>query len=317
MDELPDTDGRTRGATAAHGLAGSIGAFWGGVFGLPFLLGAGLFPLAGLVRDRSALVFAAMLALAFLSMVLAGRWWARERMGEWTIVTAAAAQGLLLWLQIAVVPFSRIALHTPPPDPAEALGGWGAFSLWSLAAAATIRRRLRHASGIEADDDAAAAPVAARPPSRWLGDLALPLLLCAPFVLVLRHGAVVRESANASIEQRIRAIEAEASDLRDVDKVRNAVLARKPIVEAIDPRLPRALDALDVAGRLPDEAHLLTLDMRRERLVLSFRLAADARGVLDLLGERGYRHPRIVASRPERGAVPVDVEAESAREEDP
>ncbi len=324
------------------GFPARIGLRWGGLFWLPVLL---LAILAGTLeflaeakkgpspRPIVAWVFC-FAAFMLPAHLLAGRWWAKrgQGRGEWAFLLAAMAHGFALLLSL-VLPLAALkiwidgahAVATPPlPVIGAAVVVWGVFSVWMLALGTVIEWRVRR--GMDVTTQAADPPNAAVHPAHTthlrrfammlVPSFGVPALLCAPFVLMLYYDIGLRRSANAILSNEINAIAPRIADLRDMERVKSSLLARKQIVEHLETTAPG--NVLAVFGHMPNGVQLTRLEMKAKHLTLALRAEPSAeRSVLELLAQNGFRDPQI-AARPEQdddAIEQVTIEADWMRGE--
>lgn len=129
--------------------------------------------------------------------------------------------------------------------------------------------------------------------------LLLPLVLCLPALLLLRHDTGVRRDANVILVQRVGTIDAQIADLKALFPIKAQVLARKEIVRALDEQVPPAVDAVHLVGRLPAGVKLLAFEWRKNSISLAAQCAtsADELALLDELSHSGYSDLRIASRR--------------------
>jgi Tfp pilus assembly protein PilN len=144
----------------------------------------------------------------------------------------------------------------------------------------------------------------------------IPLLFSAPAVALLWHDTEMRRGANEVLTAQIGKVDAQIVDLKDLNKVKSQLLARKQIVEALQAYAGQAAAALDVFGHLPEGTQVLTLQADAEVAAFDLRSSPAAElGVLELLAQHGFGNLRITARHPEKdGAFErVTIEARARR----
>ncbi len=146
-----------------------------------------------------------------------------------------------------------------------------------------------------------------RPGLAAISTFVAPLLLCAPAVLMLHHDTNGRRNANTILTQGVHTIDAQIADIKDLNRVRSRLLARKQIVEELENRATREVNALRIFGRLPSGVQLLSLETRLDHVSLVVRCAipsgeSNARelAVLELLARSGYHDLKIAARQRDR-----------------
>lgn len=143
--------------------------------------------------------------------------------------------------------------------------------------------------------------------------LMVPLLLSAPVVLMLRYAADAHKRANGVLVQEIGAVDSQTGDLKDLEKVRSQLLARKQVDEVLEDSAAQAAGAVQIFGELPRGVKLLSLQTQKNHLSLNVRCGAfaDELATLGLLAQNGYRNLRISARESqEHGTIErVTIEA--------
>jgi hypothetical protein len=333
-----------------------IGLRWGALFWAPaallVILLAGIAYFGNTVNGKPfAFVILAIPAPPLLVLLFAGRWWATRGLGvsEWMFLMAAIAQGLALYLSIllsiaAATWFAGINFFAGGLDFDSIVDPWGICSIWTLALGAVVLWRVARAeklahqrcvsmssdgtSAVRPNEMAAINPASgdARPAQvKGLGrfavtliaSLGLPILLSAPVVLMLRYDTSLRRSANAILTSEIGTIGAQIADIKDLNKVKSRLLARKQIVEELQVNAPRAANVFGIASRLPNGVQLLSLEMNEGHVALAVRCAAPSTelAILDLLAQSGYRNLQIAARQREGddAVERISIEADSTR----
>lgn len=334
----PDDGDATRRIAAAR-----IGLRWGAGFWMPFLLVALLVLL--LPANRAPAAPAAWqiglwLLATLLVLLVCGRWWATRglRVGEWTLLVAAIAQGLVLFGAAVLLPFALamhgepVAWHAGDTEPTAIV--WALCSAWMLLLATLVGWRVRR-SALRAGKSfagAAAVPAEFVPESRpaatkrfahaLFSSIGIPILLAAPFVVVLSLDAQQHHAANALLQTHITDnLEPRITDLKELNRVKGMVITRHQMLRAFEPEAARAADALTTAFALPAGVQLVALRTHGEALALDVRCAAPEaeQGLLQFLAQVGYRDAHVVSRRRE-GADLIDVlsvEAISSRGYEP
>jgi Tfp pilus assembly protein PilN len=317
-----------------------IGRRWGVLFWLPIVLlvlvpaaiNLSVYNSRGIPYFIGALV---VLSTPLLVLVFAGCWWATrgQGVGEWTFLLAALAQGLALFVSliaaIAIAAWGEGSLSSlgwARADLRDALIGSGICSLWTLALGAVIMWRVRRAENLAQQDSTPTSAVDDDPRRAsstglrrfavvLISSLGIPLLLCAILVLLLHYDASHRDSESAILARQIATIDAQITDLKDVNRVRAQMLSRKSIVEVIQTYTLRSVDALGLFGQLRDGVQVLSLDMREGHLVLALQCKepASEQAILDVLAHSGYRDQRIAQRQREGDGERLTIEASSIR----
>jgi Tfp pilus assembly protein PilN len=317
-----------------------IGLRWGIVFWIPILLLALLATVLlyrGNPPDPNSilLVFLAILAESVLILIGAGRWWGTRGLsvGDWGFLLAGMVQGLALFVSamatVAIVMwldgenfFEPSALRE---SDVEAFGAcWGTCSVWTLALGAVILWRVRRSArmaqqpGSPSRDDASAPTNGIRRFALMLlSSLGLPLLLCAPIVLMLNYDVSLRATADILLRERIETIKAQITDTKDLYRIKSELLARKQVAEALETHAVQAADVLVVLGGLPRGLQLVSLDLHQERLALTVLCAAPATELtaLDLLAHNGFHDLQILSRTREPDGVieRITIQASSIR----
>lgn len=298
-------------------------------------------------------IFAILMLLAFL---LAGRRWAMRGLGgEWSFLLTAIAQGFFAVLLSLTLPSTlmRIWLSSAHsvaawgfPDQGFPMFVWGFCSVWMLALGAVIEWRVRRASSLAlkpfASTSSEGAPAirsyettapkpddAADDASRSVQEtrlrrsavtliacIGVPLLLCAPVVLMLRYDIGLRKSANAILHGEINAVAPQIADLKDFESVKSRMLARQQIIRHLETTAPA--NVLAIFGHLPSGVQLLWLEMKDDHLALALRAESSAEpALLELLAQNGYPDPQIAARQEDddHTVEHVTIEADRTREE--
>lgn len=298
-------------------------------------------------------IFAILMLLAFL---LAGRRWAMRGLGgEWSFLLTAIAQGFFAVLLSLTLPFTlmRIWLSSAHsvaawgfPDHGFPIFVWGFCSVWMLALGAVIEWRVRRALCLAQQPFASTSSEGA-PPIRSYGTTAtkpddaaddashfvqetrlrrfvvtlvscigVPLLLCAPVVLMLRYDIGLRKSPNAILRNEINSIAPQIVDLKDFESVKDGILARQQIIRHLQTSTPA--NVLAIFGHLPNGVQLLWLEMKDDHLTLALRAESSAEpALLELLAQNGYRDPQIAARLEDDDDTVehVTIEVDRTREE--
>lgn len=303
---------------------GRIGLRWGALFWLPILLltlwDAGVTIPSS--RDKPyAIAGAAIYTLPMLPvLLLAGRRWAMRGLGngEWAFLLTAIVQAFIAVFVSLILPVALVSTRMWLIG-VHALATWtvsdfnfplilGLCSAWMLALGAVIEWRVRR--------------VVKRPvqgtglrrfAAMFISSFGVPLLLCAPVVLMLQYDTRLCRNANAVLSHQIKALAPQIADLKDLERVKANLLQRKIIVEHLQTTVPA--DVLAIFGRLPIGVQLIWLEMKGNHLALALRAEASAEpAVLELLAQHGYRDPHVAARQEDDDAIErVSIEADSTR----
>jgi hypothetical protein len=324
--------------------AARIGLRWGIAFWIPILL---LVLLAAVLSYRGnpsdpnglVLLFLAILVVSMLILLGAGRWWATRGLsaGDWGFLLAGMVQGLTLFLSaMATVAFVMwldgekfFELNPWRESDAEAFGAcWGACSVWALTLGAMILWRVKRSVRMAQQPDSPSRVEASTLTKGIRGfalvlisSLGLPLLLCAPIVLMLNYDVSLHATADILLRERIETIKAQTTDTKDLYRIRSELLARKQVSEALDTHAVQAADVLVVLGGLPSGLQLVSLNLHQERLALTIRCAAPAAelAALDLLARNGFHDLQILSRTREPDGVieRIAIQASSIRGDAP
>lgn len=289
---------------------GRIGLVWGTLFALPAVAFALLLSLDERFPYLQYIAQFATLLAAPLLLILAGIWWATHRR-VWHLLLGAAVlgQALLGCLLAALAIWTRSSGDKfPTADVKPLLVAWSILATWALMLALIVslhvRRALRRAP-------AQARKLRSGPPSplggarfafRLAMALAVPLLLSAPVPLLLRHDVGLRSNANAILLQEIGKTKAQLGDIADYERIKAQFLARKQIVETLEPYSAQTADVLHVFGRIPDGQQLRSLQTNGKRVSFTIRAgsAADQRALVELLQHSGFRDVDVAPPKGER-----------------
>lgn len=147
--------------------------------------------------------------------------------------------------------------------------------------------------------------------------LFVPIVLCAPFVLMLHHDTGMRRAANAILAGRIHALHAQAADLANLHTVRTRLLERQPLVDLLQQYASQDARILGVLGSLPDGVQLLSLKTTADRVSMNMR-CADAStelAVLERLAQGGFGKLRITTRDHEHGTIErITVDATASKD---
>jgi hypothetical protein len=305
-----NSDNDTPGSVTSHVDPERIGFGWGTLFGLLALA----FTLPLLLDERYAylqyLAQTATLLAAPLLLIVAGIWWATHRR-IWHLVLGAAVLGLALlaclFAAFAISTWSSGGKLPMPQSVKPFLVVWGILAACALTLAVIVslhvRRALRRGQGEgRALTSDGTSPL--RAPSfafRVATGLSLPLLLSVPVLLLLRHDIELRNKANTILMQEIDKAQAQIGDIADYEKTRSGLLARKQIIEALEPSSLQTADVLHVFGRMPDGLQLQSVQTKGKGVSFAVHVnsAAGERMLFELLRQSGFRDIDVARDRGE------------------
>lgn len=320
--------------------AARIGLNWGAIFALPW------FAFAVLALASERLPYGVYLAEAVLlcgtpaTLTLAGVWWSRRTVIQrnWRrLVLAAVTLGFVLILMLAVAAaIDDWRIDKPIRDSFSAdilLLLWIVASSWALALYGVISlhvRRTRLADvvplGIGSAESTAQIVQTDRADNSikkrgfafaLIAAIASPLLLGAPILLLLNYDTRVRTNADAVLSEEIAKTEGLISDIKDLENVKARLLARKQILQVLEPSAAQAADVLSVFGRMPEgvQLQLLELKGRHVSFVSNSTSASNERSFVELLERSGFRDVRITRpkSQEDNDMMVATVEATSTR----